>query len=218
MTDAQVQQVIDALLNATFLDDWYLYAIMFSVSLLGAWLGAYLKSYSSEKAKYAAIESSLDTIKKKVEATTKASENIKIAMDHDNWRKKELEMLKRQKLEDYYILILSISECLNNERDSVFFGNDDAFDQNTFFQAELIQSLYLPEILEEHNSLFLAIHKFKEWIYVGAEIRAVNNQMGGPDSPSESHMNMFKGMMDSLNQPRIDILVKLKQVAAELNQ
>ena len=153
MSDAQVQQVIDAILNATLLDNWHFYLISFFVSLISISGFAFLKSYytekgkyavletklgiiekeakvredikfkaiqdnlvtikdqiiTQEKAKYTAIEESLDIIKKQVKATTETSEKIKTALNHDNWRKKELEMLKRQKLEDYYFLILSAS-------------------------------------------------------------------------------------------------------------
>ena len=72
----------------------YVVALIFSV--IGTGFGAFTTSYLDEKGRFLAIETSLDTILKEVKATTEVSEGIRFKLDHDNWRSKELELLKRK--------------------------------------------------------------------------------------------------------------------------
>lgn len=80
MTDAQVQQVIDAILNATLLDNWHFYLISFFVSLISISGFAFLKSYYTQKGKYAALEEKLDLI----EDEAKRREDAKFKAIQDN--------------------------------------------------------------------------------------------------------------------------------------
>ncbi len=218
MTDVQVQQVVKSLLDATFLDDWYFYVILFSVSLLGGLIGAYIKSYGSEKAKYAAIESSLNTIKKQVQATTETSENIKIALDHDNWRKKELELNKRNKIEEYYTLVLIIHETLQDEMMHIYYKDEPKFDHQTYNKATVIQALHLPELQMEHLALALAVTDFKTWMYNGRKIANNQKKIGLPATPTKGHMKNQSALIQKVGTERLKVLDKIQDIAKKLNQ
>lgn len=215
MSDLQVKQVISALLDATFLDDWFFYVILFSVSLLGGLAGAYLKSYGSEKAKYDAIESSLDTIKKQVKATTETSERIKHSLEINNWRKKELETLKRSKLEEYGNLLLAVFNNMERLTSNKLYDKEINFDEYTVEKLTLIQSLYLPEISSEHSEYAMAYFDLKAWIYEGATLKnAIKEKC---DEKWEGHLAEGNGLFLNLDYPQRALLEKLAVVATNLN-
>lgn len=114
MKDDQIKQIVEAILSQTTVDDWYFYFLIFSVILIGAYLGAFIRSFGNEKGKYKAIESSLDIIKKQVSATTETAEKIKNGIELNVWREKDREMLKRQKLEEYLFLILNSTDIYHS--------------------------------------------------------------------------------------------------------
>lgn len=217
MTDEQIQKIIDALLNATFLDDWYFYVILFSVSLLGGLVGAYLKSYGAEKAKYTAIESSLETIEKQIKLTTKTSETIKTTLDHENWRKKELEVLKRQKIEEYFSLVLIIHESLQDEMMHIYYKNEPKFDHQTYNKATVIQALHLPEIEKEHLGLAQAVIDFQTWVFTGRKIANNQKKIGLPQTPTKGHMKEQSPLIRKVGDERIKVLNKIRDIAQQLN-
>ena len=279
MTDEQILKIIDALLNATFLDNWYFYLILFSVSLLGGLAGAYIKSYGSviakytaiekginairlqaetteiarftaiekslgiikeqaettalanytaieksldtikkqaelsEKAKYTAIEESLDTIKKQIKVTTETSEGIKQTLAHDNWRKKELETLKRNKLEDYCHLILKIKYDLVNEMRSCLYDENLEFDSNIVDKAALLQSLYLPEIFDQHRAFSKTAYDFQTWIYNGQ----AKKHRGGQEWPDSDYISQMHDLLMALHIPQTTLLKTVNKLASEIN-
>lgn len=219
MTDAQVKQVIDALLNSTFLDDWYLYLILFLVSLLGGFAGSFIRSYGSEKSKYAAIETSLNTIKKQVKITTETSEGIKHALEIDNWRKKEIEKNKRKKLEEYYSLICLIEENQHTEMTNHYFEKTSPYDSQVLNKATLIQSLYFPEIKGTHLDLIAAVGNYRHWMNRGLFLMAEAINKGQlHQSPSTEHMELrppLEHAMVTCVQASLDCA---REVAKDLNQ
>jgi hypothetical protein len=218
MKEEHIDKIIEALMNATFLDDWYFYVLLFSVSLIGAWLGSYIKSSVAEKAKYKAIEANLEIIKKQVSETTKTSEQIKTAIEHGNWRKKELEILKRQKLEQYYAHVALISESLGNEMVCAFYNQDINYDSQNFNKADLIQSLYLPELLEEHIELSKAVHCYKRWLADGLFSISDQGKNGVVNpKPTEEHMNKHASIVNGLVQPTVNVFKKTKEIALKIN-
>lgn len=219
MTQTQVQKIISALQNESLLDNWQAYGIIFAVSLIGAWLGAFIKSYSSEKGKYSAIEDSLETIQKQIKVTTETSEKIKTALDHDNWRKKELETLKRNKIEEYYSHILHLHDSLQDKMESIFFNKENEQDPMIFDKASLIQALYLPELESEHNKLSLIVSEFNIWvsevrIELAKEMKRTGVRPQVNDEQVEPH-NILTSRY--LNQSHV-ILRSIKEVSKELNQ
>ncbi len=130
MESIDVDELAQSILDKTFVDDWYFYLILFCITLLGTFLGSYIRGFGKEKAKYSAIESSLETIKKQVSETTKISEGIKSDIELQIWRVKERQALKREKLEDYMSTIYLVRDNNHLELENKLFNGNNSFHVN----------------------------------------------------------------------------------------
>lgn len=206
------------ILNETILHNWYFYLLIILLSGLGAYFASLFKGAGKEKGKYLAIESSLKTIEKQVSITTKASESIKTAIEHDTWRKKELELIKRQKLEEYFLHISALNNTLNNEMLDKLFGAKVDYDSQCFNKADMIQSLYLPELLVEHYELSIAVEDFTRWVSDGLFLIAEQSSNGIQNpQPTRNFMTKHPELLSALAKPISNALHKAREIAQELN-
>jgi hypothetical protein len=218
MNNDLVKQIALEVMNETFITNWYFYLLILLVATVGVFFGSFLKGFGKEKSKYLAIESSLKTIAKQVKLTTETSEQIKTAIEHNIWRKKELEILKREKLEQYFLHISLLNNSLNNEMISKFFGQKVDHDPENFTKAELIQSLYLPELAEAHLELSKVVVQFQFWMSDGLFILANQSkaQVKDPELMKE-HMKKQPVLIKKLTNPVVNVLQKTKELALEIN-
>ncbi|PKH05962.1 hypothetical protein [Moritella sp. Urea-trap-13] len=213
-----IKQIALEVMNETFITNWYFYLLLLCVSTIGAFFGSLLKGFGKEKSKYLAIESSLETIAKQVKLTTETSEQIKTAIEHNVWRKKELETLKREKLEQYFLHISLLNNSLNNEMISTFFGEKVEHDPESFTKADMIQSLYLPELLEVHLELSKVVIEFQTWISDGLFIIASQSKAQTKDPTlMQAHMKKQPILLKKLANPIVNVLQKTKELALEVN-
>lgn len=206
------------ILNETIIHNWYFYLLIFLLSALGAYIASLFKGAGNEKGKYLAIESSLKTIEKQVAITTETSESIKTAIEHDTWRKKELELIKRQKLEEYFLHISALNNSLNNEMLEKLFGAKVDYDSQCFDKANMIQSLYLPELLVEHHELSEVVEDFTRWVSDGLFLIAEQSSNGVENpQPTREFMTKQSELLSALAKPISKTLLKAREIAQELN-
>lgn len=115
MNNSCISKTVSAILEKNIVDEWYLYFIFLLVAFVGSFLGSLVKGFGREKAKFLAIESSLNIITNQVEATTSVAEEIKNDLELQNWRKKERETLKREKLEEYILCLYIAKAAFHSE-------------------------------------------------------------------------------------------------------
>ena len=213
-----IKQIALEVMNVTIIQNWYFYCLLLLISIVSAFGVSLIKNFGKEKSKYLAIESSLETIVKQVKLTTETSEQIKTGIEHNVWRKKELETLKREKLEQYFIHISLVNNSLNNEMISKFFGEKVEHDPENFTKADMIQSLYLPELLEVHHDLSKVVVEFQTWIADGLFILAnqANAQVKDP-SLLQLHMKKQPIVIKNLVNPVFSVLQKTRELAKEIN-
>ncbi|MUH96461.1 hypothetical protein GNP63_07850 [Aliivibrio fischeri] len=218
MKDEQIKTIVEAILNETILDDWYFYLLLFLVSLLGALFGSFVKSFGAEKGKYIAIESSLDTIKQQVSTTTKVTEQIKKDIELNVWREKDREMLKREKLEQYFSFILISKEAFHAEMENKLLKQENDYDEQAYNKADMLQALYLPELSSEHNEYRKAVIVYRDWLAVGMMEMQGRLQNGEKNvTPSPEHMAKYSEIVQGFNPSLIAISDKAKQVAIQIN-
>ena len=218
MKEEYINKIVQALLNETILDEWYFYLLLFAVSLLGASFGSFIKSFWSEKAKYSAIESSLDTIKKQVSETTKTTEKIKQDIELNIWRKKDREMLKREKVEEYFSLILLSTETFHAEMENRLFNKDNKYDKQVYNKADLIQALYLPELAGVHNEFRKVFVEFRYWLSSCMEDIYERRKLGEVNITAKPELlDQYGEVIRKFNPVIIDITEKAKEVANQIN-
>lgn len=206
------------ILNESIIENWYFYLLFFFISVIGSYLGALLKGTGAEKGKYLAIESSLQTIEKQVAITTQTSESIKTTIEHDFWRKKELEVIKREKLEQYFLHISALNNSLNNEMLDRLFNAKVDYDPLCFDKANMIQSLYLPELQKEHLEVSKVVHGFTSWVSDGMFMLAEQSSKGVKEPmPTPEFMKKQPILLGALNKPISNALLKTREVAQSIN-
>ncbi|NTS77349.1 hypothetical protein HR060_10780 [Catenovulum sp. SM1970] len=218
MKNEQVKLIVESILNETILDDWYFYALIFSVSLVGAVFGSFIKSFGAEKGKYKAIESSLDVIIDQVSRTTETTEEIKNDFELNYWKKKERATLKREKLEEYYLLVLVSQESIHCEVLNTFHGEANDYDQLAYDKADMLQALYLPELETEHRYYKRAMHEYKKW-FAGAMNSRVERIRNGENtkSPTQEYIDKYADARRGFNPALLAIKEKARRLATELN-
>ena len=200
--------------GGSIVHNWYFYLLFFLVSVAGAYIASLIKGFSNERGKYLAIESSLKTIAREVEITTKTSEFVKTRIEHDFWRKREQESIKREKLEGYYLCISSLSKSLNLEIMKKLLGADVEYDERCFEKASMIQALYLPELLQEHRDLIRIVLEYSKFISDGLFDMAGQGKDGVVKArPLEEYMKGQRILNEGLVKPISAALEKSRLVA-----
>ncbi|CED59947.1 DNA methyltransferase [Moritella viscosa] len=218
MKDEQIKIIVESILNETILDDWYFYLLLFLVSLLGAVFGSFIKSFGAEKGKYKAIESSLDIIKKQVSETTKTTEKIKKDIELNVWREKDREMLKREKLEEYFSFVVISQEAFHAEMENKLFKQENNYNNQAYNKAEMLQALYLPELADEHNEYRKAVVLYRDWLTAGMMDMQERIKNGEQNViPSSEHMAKYSKIIQGFNPSLIAISDKAKEVAMQIN-
>lgn len=167
MPESEIMTIASAVARQSFLMDWHFYVVIFCFSLVGGFLGAYVRGYASEKARLTAIDSSLQSIKRNVAETTRAAEEIKKDIEDESWRRKDREALKREKLEAYIIAISEAKAAVYDQTKASLFDADHAYDAHAWNRADMLQALYLPELAVEHNEFRQVLSVFGFWLAEG---------------------------------------------------
>ncbi|EHZ2575542.1 hypothetical protein Q5V20_004351 [Vibrio parahaemolyticus] len=218
MKEESVTEMAATLLdNPTWSDLEYYVVVILLVLILGSLL-AFFKALYSEKAKYLAIQSSLDTIKLQTEVTAKTTETIKNDLEYKSWNRKEILQVRRTKLEEYVLLIMCLSDVLHKEMEKNFFGKDHSYDEQIWHKAQLIQKLYFPELEDEHNELRKSFADYKRWLGNGmTEVIAKRKNGNVNASVSEEHMAKYSSLLTSLNNSTLEIESKAREMSREFH-
>lgn len=218
MKDDSVNKLATTLLNQPSWSDIEYYVVVILLLLILVSILAFFKTLYSEKAKFAAIKSSLETIKEQTEITANVTEKIKNDIEYKSWNKKEILQLRRAKLEEYFLLISALNNALNNEMLNKLFDADFAYDPQCYDKANMIQCLYLPELAQEHNEVTKAVHNFTSWIADGLFIKAELASQGVQNpKPTKEFMQKQSELISALVQPISNVLLKSRELAKELN-
>ena len=195
----------------------YYAVVILLVLILGSIL-AFFKTLYSEKAKFAAMRSSLDAIKEQTELTANITEKIKNDIEYNSWNKKEMLQIRRSKLEEYFLLISTLNNALNNEMLNSLFDADIKYDPHCYYKANMIQALYLPELAQEHNEVSRAVKNFTSWVAEGLFIKAKLASQGVQNpKPTKEFMQKQPELLRDLVQPISDVLLKSRELAQQLN-
>ena len=218
MKQESVNEMAVTLLNKPTWSDLEYYAVVILLVLILASLLAFFKALHSEKAKYSAIKSSLDTIRRQSEVTAKATETIKNDLEYKSWNRKEVLQVRRKKLEEYVLLIMCLPDVLHKEMEGKFFGKDHYYDEQLWHKAQLIQKLYFPELDKEHNELRKSFAAYKRWLGNGmAEVIEKRKSGIVNTSVSEAHMEKYSSLLVSLNNSALQIENKAREMSHEFH-
>ncbi|HHQ6722176.1 TPA: hypothetical protein ACSTNG_001934 [Serratia fonticola] len=176
-----IKDLAEYILTGSDIAEALVYIIMLLLLLVSILIGGYLKSYVREKGKNYASKEDVEKIVEQIKITTKATETIKTSIEHGVWRKKEIENVRRKKLEEYLLLLGQLHGEISNEVDDKFYGIKKEYNPNFYSIVRGIRILYFPELEQVSIGLTKAISAYKEWLVTGFEIkrdviRGINRQ------------------------------------------
>ncbi|WP_234495873.1 hypothetical protein [Vibrio maritimus] len=218
MKENSVNEMAATLLNKPAWSDLEYYVVVILLVLILGSLLAFFKALYSEKAKFSAIKSSLDTIKLQTELTANVTETIKNDLEYKSWNRKEILQVRRTKLEEYFLLMSALNNALNSELLHKLFGAEANYDPQCYDKANMIQALYLPELASEHHEVSKAVHDFTSWIAEGLFIKAELASKGVQNPmPTKEYMEKQPELIAALVKPIANVLLKSRELAKELN-
>ncbi|PML56381.1 hypothetical protein [Vibrio lentus] len=218
MNEDTVNKLAQALLDQTVWSELEYYVVVILLALILASLVAFFKTLYSEKAKFSAIESSLNTIKVQTELTASVTEKIRTDLEFQSWNKKEISQIRRSKLEQYMLLVMGLTDSFHKEVEVRFFNQSHEYDDQVWNKAQLIQNLYFPGLDDEHNELRKSIAKYKTWLAEGLSEIGANRQKGISNTQvSEVHMEEYTDILTNINNAVLVIQVKARIMSKELH-
>jgi len=218
MNSTDIKNLAEIILDQTFVDDWYFYLIFFALAILGSFLGSYIRGYGAEKAKYSAIESSLSTIEKKVALTTEISEKIRSDIEIQVWKTKERQAIKREKLEDYMTTIYLVKDNTHLAMENKLLDAENSLNEHYWNKANMLQTLYLPELRGEHNEFRIAYVSFSKWLIEGMKRKQEEIKKGtGFPFPDREYMDSYSEVLEKFNPALLAIDEKASELAEALN-
>ena len=122
-------------------------------------------SYATEVGKITALNKKIDEVIEQQKQITKATEETKAEIAHLAWNKKESQIIKRKKLEEYLKVVFEVMEIMRNCAAKTY-GTEkieiDPLPVTTIAKLTTIQMLYLPELEESNNKLADIISEYEE--------------------------------------------------------
>jgi hypothetical protein len=198
--------------------DWLFYFILFGIVGLGSFIGSFLNEYAKNRGQQLATKADLDEIHNQLKRSTEITEQVKSDIEHGIWRAKELEMLKREKLEEYLVNYYQTIENVHKKTQRTFFQNESQFDEACDVKLSMLQLLYLPELDVAHVEFLKANGEFLEWLAEGQK-ELSEKLKNGTKYPvlSSDHMEYYSIILRNFNTATLAIEKKAKEIARQLN-
>jgi hypothetical protein len=179
---------------------------------------SYSQSFGAESGKIDATTQKLDLIQSQLAQSVEITESIKKDIEQGAWRERELELLKRGKLEAYLMCYYTEKENLTHKMREAFFNVEHHYDREAYSKLSMLKILYLPE-LDEVHSQFLKVHaEFMIWIAAGQIIIAEQKNRGiffAAITPE--HMENYPALLQKLNSCSLIMESKVQELGRSIN-
>ena len=213
-----MSELAKAIANEETMIDWQFYILIILLSLISGYVGSFINSYAKKRGENLATKADIDEIKTQLASTTKITEEIKNDIQHQVWRKQQIETIKRNKLEEYLQYIYIAQESLSKDMNNQYFKTTEPVDSHAMSKATMLQKLYFPELKKSHSRLLKVHASFTYWVVEGMQ-ELIKKQKDGEKTPSISteHMDKYPNLLDKLNRETLLVEANAEVISEELN-
>jgi hypothetical protein len=179
---------------------------------------SYTQSFGAESGKIDATTQKLDLIQSQLAQSVEITESIKKDIEQGAWRERELELLKREKLEAYLMCYYTEKENLTHKMREAFFNVEHQYDREAYSKLSMLKILYLPE-LDEVNLHFLKVHaEFMNWVAAG-QIIIIDQKKRGISfaAVTQDHMENYPALLQKLNSCTLIMESKVQELGRAIN-
>lgn len=157
--DVTTQAFVTEIVSRRIAENWLYWLLFLAASFLAAFAGAYIK----RRAENLATRDDFNELKRQLEATTRITEDIKAEIGHREWKAREVNALKRVKLEEFLeTLTQSLEELSTYVRKSCS-GEFADKDDTPLARVEMLASLYFPSMRVSTLDFVQACHVLGIW-------------------------------------------------------
>jgi hypothetical protein len=145
MNESIVRQLATQIAYEAIISNWKFYALLLAISLLASAIGAYLKGHFTKRGEVAATKADAEAILQQLREATAATKAVELSLAHGDWIKRELNVLKRLKLEQLIVAAYSIAKWTQENGKTAMTGKE--MDSKAPVEDFLMLSqLYFPEL------------------------------------------------------------------------
>lgn len=200
MTEEQILELSKIIVNKEILTNWQVYILFISLSLIGNYVATFINSYAKKRGENLATKADINEIKKQLASTTEITTTIKNDIEHQVWRKQQIEIIKRNKIEEYLQYIYIAQENLSKKMNNGYFKTTESIDDYAMSKATMLQKLYFPELKEAHSIFLDANAEFLMWFTEGLKEIVQKKQDGQQIAIiSTEHMEKYPNLLYKLN-------------------
>lgn len=157
--EATTHALINEIVSRRIAESWLYWLLFLIASFLAAFLGAYIR----RRAENLATKADFEELKRQLEATTRSTEEIKREISHIEWKSREINALRRGKLEALLEQTsASVDQAALFARRAMV-GDQTELDGSHMGKMEAIANLYFPDIHPHVLQLSHDIHDLCQW-------------------------------------------------------
>lgn len=149
MNTELIREIADQIVRQEILKNWMLYAIFIGLGLISTVVGNWLSTYLKRRAETYATKADLQEILRQLQVTTRATEEVKVAVSHADWISREWRTTRRAKLEEILTSALELERWLDSQKSKWIFQEPETFTGTPLEKITVISSLYFPELRDE---------------------------------------------------------------------
>jgi type II secretory pathway pseudopilin PulG len=213
MTPELLREIAEQIVRQEILHNWVLYAVLLALGLLATVTGNWLSSYLKKRAETYATKADMEEVLRQVQATTRATEEVKAAVSHADWISREWRTTRRSKLEELLGTVCNLDRWLDAEQKKWIYKEPVTFNDTPLDKIGVLSALYFPELQGEVQQIVVTQRQAHSIILdVAAKLQVAQNDA----VVVQAAMNDFVQRWKTVYPPTQQALHTLEKRAAML--
>jgi hypothetical protein len=173
MTSDLLREIAQQIVREEILQNWKFYALLLALGILATVAGNWLSAYVKKRAETYATKADLQEVLRQLQATTRATEEVRTAVSHADWVAREWRATRRTKLEELLNSVYALDHWLEAQQQKWIYKGPQTFDESPMDRISVLVALYFPELRNEADSVLSAHHGAQQVILDVAQKRHV---------------------------------------------
>lgn len=165
MDENTIAEVARVIINEGLLFNWKFYLLVAAVGFVYVAASGFLLPYFARRGEAFATKADFQAIISQLEETTKTVEKVKAEVQREDWNWRELQTLRRIKLEELVSTVGGGFEWLSALRSNNYFQGKTVLSPDPAARANMIAALYFPELRTPVHSFGMAFTASAQQIY-----------------------------------------------------
>jgi len=161
MDSAQIELLVRRVVDGQILNNWQYYVVLFFVVVVGGAVVSFAAPYLKTRGKAYATKTDFDELLAQLQKTTETAESIRVAVAHEDWKQKELKVLRRTKLEELIFAVHDSAHWLEKRREW-WWTDNDVTEHDPSYKVMALAALYFPELkqVQTYHAVHLELSNF----------------------------------------------------------